>query len=78
MLRCLALELVATTALADVVLDLYDENRRIIAAGQSERYTRVEIIGIAARSLEASARCSGRLPIILKPSACHATRCASS
>jgi phenylpyruvate tautomerase PptA (4-oxalocrotonate tautomerase family) len=37
----------------DVVLDLYDDNRRIVAAGRSERYTRVEIIGIAARSLEA-------------------------
>jgi phenylpyruvate tautomerase PptA (4-oxalocrotonate tautomerase family) len=37
----------------DVVLDLYSENRRVVAAGQSERYTRVEIIGIAARSLEA-------------------------
>ena len=37
----------------DVVLDLYGENRRIVSAGQSERYTRVEIVGIAARSLEA-------------------------
>lgn len=37
----------------DVVLDLYDENRRIVSAGRSERYTRVEIVGIAARSLEA-------------------------
>lgn len=37
----------------DVVLDLYDENRRIVSAGCSERYTRVEIVGIAARSLEA-------------------------
>jgi len=36
----------------DVVLDLYDENRRIVSAGRSERYTRVEIVGIAARSLE--------------------------
>lgn len=37
----------------DVVLDVYDENRRIVSAGRSERYTRVEIIGIAARSTEA-------------------------
>jgi phenylpyruvate tautomerase PptA (4-oxalocrotonate tautomerase family) len=37
----------------DVVLDLYDQNRRIVATGRSERYTRVEIIGIAARSLDA-------------------------
>jgi phenylpyruvate tautomerase PptA (4-oxalocrotonate tautomerase family) len=37
----------------DVVLDLYDENRRIVSAGRSERYTRVEIIGIAARSVNA-------------------------
>ncbi len=37
----------------DVVLDLYDGNRRIVSAGRSERYTRVEIIGIAARSLGA-------------------------
>ncbi len=37
----------------DVVLDLYDETRRIVSTGRSERYTRIEIIGIAARSLEA-------------------------
>ena len=37
----------------DVVLDLYDENRRIVSTGRSERYTRIEIIGIAARSMEA-------------------------
>lgn len=37
----------------DVVLDLYDETRRIISTGRSERYTRIEIIGIAARSMEA-------------------------
>lgn len=37
----------------DVVLDLYDDNRRIVSAGRSERYTRVEIVGIAARSMEA-------------------------
>jgi len=37
----------------DVVLDLYDERRRIVSTGRSERYTRIEIIGIAARSREA-------------------------
>jgi len=37
----------------DVVLDLYGENRRIVATGRSPRYTRVEIVGIAARSLDA-------------------------
>ena len=37
----------------DVVLDIYDENRRIVSHGRSERYTRVEIIGIAARSKDA-------------------------
>ena len=34
----------------DVVLDLYDENRRIVSTGRSERYTRVEIVGVASRS----------------------------
>jgi hypothetical protein len=33
----------------DVVLDLYDANRGIVSTG---RYTRIEIIGIAARSKE--------------------------
>ena len=37
----------------DVVLDLYDESRRIVSTGRSERYTRIEIIGIAARSMDA-------------------------
>jgi hypothetical protein len=37
----------------DVVLDLYGEERRIVPGGRSERYTRVEIVGIAARSPEA-------------------------
>jgi phenylpyruvate tautomerase PptA (4-oxalocrotonate tautomerase family) len=37
----------------DVVLDLYDEKRRIVATGRSDRYTRIEIIGIAARSVDA-------------------------
>jgi phenylpyruvate tautomerase PptA (4-oxalocrotonate tautomerase family) len=34
----------------DIVLDLYDPEWRIVCAGRSERYTRVEIVGIAARS----------------------------
>jgi hypothetical protein len=37
----------------DVVLDLYDDGRRIVSAGRSERYTRVTIIGIAGRSMDA-------------------------
>lgn len=37
----------------DVVLDLYEANRRIVSHGRSDRYTRIEIIGIAARSLDA-------------------------
>ena len=37
----------------DVVLDIYDESRRIVSIGRSDRYTRVEIVGIAARSLAA-------------------------
>lgn len=37
----------------DVVLDLYDANRRIVSHGRSERYTRIEPIGIAARSKDA-------------------------
>ena len=36
-----------------MVLDLYDANRRIVSTGRSDRYTRVEIIGIAARSKDA-------------------------
>jgi hypothetical protein len=40
----------------DVVLDLYDESRRIVSPGRSERYTRVEIVGIAARSVAAKRR----------------------
>ena len=38
----------------DLVLDLYGENRRIVSARRSERYTRVEIVGIAARSPDAT------------------------
>ena len=37
----------------DVVLDLYDANRRIVSTGRSERYTRIEIVGIAARTMDA-------------------------
>lgn len=37
----------------DIVLDLYDPSRRIVSSGRSERYTRVEIVGISARSDEA-------------------------
>jgi phenylpyruvate tautomerase PptA (4-oxalocrotonate tautomerase family) len=37
----------------DVVLDIYDSSRRIVSTGRSDRYTRVEIIGIAARSMDA-------------------------
>lgn len=37
----------------DVVLDLYDQHRRIVSTGRSERFTRIEIIGIAARSMDA-------------------------
>jgi hypothetical protein len=37
----------------DVVLDIDDENRRLVSVGLSDRYTRVEIVGIAARPLDA-------------------------
>jgi phenylpyruvate tautomerase PptA (4-oxalocrotonate tautomerase family) len=37
----------------DIVLDLYGDNRRIFSTGRSDRYTRIEIVGIAARSIEA-------------------------
>lgn len=37
----------------DVVLDLYEESRRITPTGKSERYTRVEIELFAGRSLKA-------------------------
>jgi phenylpyruvate tautomerase PptA (4-oxalocrotonate tautomerase family) len=40
----------------DVVLDLYDETRRIVSTDRSERYTRIEIVGIAAPSLDAKRR----------------------
>jgi phenylpyruvate tautomerase PptA (4-oxalocrotonate tautomerase family) len=37
----------------DVVVDLYEESRRITPTGKSERYTRVEIELFAGRSLKA-------------------------
>jgi phenylpyruvate tautomerase PptA (4-oxalocrotonate tautomerase family) len=37
----------------DVVLDLYNDKRRIIPTGRSERYTRVEIKMFSGRSIEA-------------------------
>lgn len=37
----------------DVVLDIYEPHRRIVPAGRSDRFTRIEIIGIAARSIDA-------------------------
>jgi hypothetical protein len=37
----------------DIVLDLYDADRRIVIAGQSERFTRIEITLFAGRSMEA-------------------------
>jgi Tautomerase enzyme len=37
----------------DVVIDLYDESARMTPAGRSERYTRIEIIMFAGRSLNA-------------------------
>jgi hypothetical protein len=37
----------------DIVLDLYDDKRRIVPTGRSERYTRVEIKMFSGRSIEA-------------------------
>ena len=37
----------------DVVLDIYEPHRRIVSAGRSDRFTRIEIIGIAARTMDA-------------------------
>ena len=37
----------------DVVLDVYEPHRRLVPGGRSDRFTRIEIIGIAARSMEA-------------------------
>jgi phenylpyruvate tautomerase PptA (4-oxalocrotonate tautomerase family) len=37
----------------DIVLDLYEPDRRIVPAGRSERYTRIEVILFSGRSLDA-------------------------
>lgn len=37
----------------DIVLDIYDEAMRIVATGRSQRFTRIEIIMFAGRSMEA-------------------------
>ena len=37
----------------DVVLDLYDDATRIAPTGRSQRYTRIEIVLFAGRSIEA-------------------------
>ncbi|WP_270935885.1 tautomerase family protein [Falsiroseomonas oryzae] len=37
----------------DILLDLYDEGRRLVPTGASERYTRIEITLYAGRSLDA-------------------------
>ena len=37
----------------DVVLDCYDSGQRIVPAGRSERFTRIEVILFAGRSLHA-------------------------
>jgi hypothetical protein len=37
----------------DIVIDLYDDKRRIVPTGRSSRYTRVEITMFAGRSPEA-------------------------
>ena len=37
----------------DIVLDLYEADRRIVPSGRSERYTRVEIVLFTGRSLDA-------------------------
>ena len=37
----------------DIVLDLYEPDRRIVPAGRSERYTRIEVIVFSGRSLDA-------------------------
>jgi len=37
----------------DIVLDLYDPDRRIVPTGRSERYTRIEVILFSGRSLDA-------------------------
>lgn len=37
----------------DILIDIYDYSRRLVSHGRSDRYTRVEILGIAARSVSA-------------------------
>jgi hypothetical protein len=37
----------------DILIDIYDDTRRLISHGRSDRYMRVEIVGIAARSVSA-------------------------
>jgi hypothetical protein len=37
----------------DIVLDLYEPDRRIVPTGRSERYTRIEVILFSGRSLNA-------------------------
>jgi phenylpyruvate tautomerase PptA (4-oxalocrotonate tautomerase family) len=37
----------------DIVLDLYEPDRRIVPTGRSERYTRIEVILFSGRSLDA-------------------------
>jgi len=37
----------------DIVVDIYDANRRIIPTGRSERFTRIEIELFSGRSMEA-------------------------
>lgn len=56
----------------DVVIDLYDESRRIVSTGRSERYTRIEIVGIAARSMDAKRAVQGHRG--QSPSGWRATR----
>jgi hypothetical protein len=60
-----------------VVLDLYDQNRRIVTTGRSERYTGVNIIGIAAPSVDAKRALSGQSPTIWNWWVCRATKPAS-
>jgi len=49
----------------DVALELYDDKRRIIPTGRSERYTRVEITMFSGRSLGAKRALYRSLVIIL-------------
>ena len=37
----------------DIVLDLYEADRRIVPSGRSERYTRIEVVLFSGRSLDA-------------------------